>query len=210
MTDQAQATNTDTFEANQPEGSRAVRKTNHNTYSSTHIETNNISLHVLEPSEDAADGIVPFETPLMTKVGERLWQGGCRGSYPVPPFIDHVLSLYPWERYSGTENLETFVEVKMDDSVDEDYDLSGVEVLADWVNQKRELGNVLVHCQAGLNRSGLVVARSIMLDEGISAERAIARLRNLRSPEVLCNYVFERWLLAHDELSGPLAQRIPA
>jgi protein-tyrosine phosphatase len=51
----------------------------------------------------------------------------------------------------------------------------------------------LVHCQAGLNRSGVVVAYALMLN-GMSAAEAIARIRERRSPAVLCNPQFERWL----------------
>ncbi|HEY7821189.1 MAG TPA: dual specificity protein phosphatase family protein, partial [Acidimicrobiia bacterium] len=53
---------------------------------------------------------------------------------------------------------------------------------------------VLIRCQAGVNRSGLVSALVLMLD-GYRAEEAIALLRQRRSPVVLSNRHFERWLL---------------
>lgn len=53
---------------------------------------------------------------------------------------------------------------------------------------------VLIRCQAGVNRSGLVSALVLMLD-GYRAEEAIALLRQRRSPVVLSNRDFERWLL---------------
>jgi protein-tyrosine phosphatase len=61
---------------------------------------------------------------------------------------------------------------------------------------------VLVHCQAGLNRSGVVVARALMAD-GMSAVEAVSLIRERRSPACLCNPAFERWLSTVDQ-SGSL------
>ena len=60
----------------------------------------------------------------------------------------------------------------------------------DWCNGYR----VLVRCQAGVNRSGLVSALILML-EGYDASAAIDLLRARRSPVVLSNSSFESWLL---------------
>ena len=53
---------------------------------------------------------------------------------------------------------------------------------------------VLIRCQAGVNRSGLVSALVLMLD-GYSPQNAIGLLRQRRSPVVLSNRHFEAWLL---------------
>lgn len=53
---------------------------------------------------------------------------------------------------------------------------------------------VLIRCQAGVNRSGLVSALVLMI-EGYEATEAIALLRQRRSPVVLSNGHFEDWLL---------------
>jgi protein-tyrosine phosphatase len=50
-----------------------------------------------------------------------------------------------------------------------------------------------VHCQAGLNRSSLVVGRALMLG-GMTADDAIVLIRRKRSPACLSNPSFERWL----------------
>jgi protein-tyrosine phosphatase len=55
-------------------------------------------------------------------------------------------------------------------------------------------GKVLCHCQAGLNRSSLISGLALILD-GYEPEEAIRLLRTSRSPAVLCNGSFERWLL---------------
>ncbi len=54
-----------------------------------------------------------------------------------------------------------------------------------------------MHCQAGINRSGLVTALALV-EEGMKAVDAIALLRAKRSPAVLCNRAFEQWLLTRD------------
>ena len=60
---------------------------------------------------------------------------------------------------------------------------------AAWAGGER----VLVRCQAGVNRSGLVTTLILML-AGYQAGEAIALLRSRRSPMVLCNEDFESWL----------------
>lgn len=59
-----------------------------------------------------------------------------------------------------------------------------------WKNGKR----TLVRCQAGWNRSGLVMAL-ILIKEGMTASDAIALLRQNRSPYAICNKTFEDWLI---------------
>ncbi len=53
---------------------------------------------------------------------------------------------------------------------------------------------VLVHCHGGNNRSGLVVARTL-IEQGMSAEEAIERVRQGRGPTALSNQQFVEWLL---------------
>jgi len=65
------------------------------------------------------------------------------------------------------------------------------------VNEYKKHGVTLVHCQAGINRSGLVTALALV-EEGMKAVDAIALLRAKRSPAVLCNRAFEQWLLTRD------------
>lgn len=59
----------------------------------------------------------------------------------------------------------------------------------DWTNGKR----VLIRCQAGLNRSGLVTAL-VLMRAGYSAQEAIDRIRFLRDPQCLYNQGFVRFL----------------
>jgi len=56
--------------------------------------------------------------------------------------------------------------------------------------------NVLIRCQAGVNRSGLITAL-ILIIEGIEPAEAIELIRTKRSSVVLSNAHFENWLLKH-------------
>lgn len=146
----------------------------------------------------AVHGNKYFDVPYISKVYDDLWQGGCTTGLILPHFIDHVVSLYPWEKYKAKHDLQSELSVKMYDSLD-GPDPAQVRAIAEWINVARKSGVVLVHCQAGLNRSGLVTAAALML-EGMPAEEAITTLRNARSDAVLCNPVFAEWLRYFEEV----------
>ena len=134
-----------------------------------------------------------FSVPYISEIADNLWQGGCTNGLVLPDTFRHLVSLYPWESYSLRHELASALVVTMHDSADQDMDK--VPVIAAWVNACRKSGPVLVHCQAGLNRSSAVVALALML-EGTPAEVAIKTVRQKRSPACLCNPAFEEWLLA--------------
>ena len=139
----------------------------------------------------AYHGNTPFDVPFMSELDARLWQGGCQNGLILPKFIDVVVSLYPWEKYTIYHDAER-IEVTMYDSIDQTFEQ--VDDIARMVNRYRDDGkNVLVHCQAGLNRSSLVAARALMLD-GKSADTAINLIREKRSEACLCNPAFEAYL----------------
>jgi protein-tyrosine phosphatase len=130
--------------------------------------------------------------PFISQVTDTLWVGGCQSGLILPPHIKHIVSLYQWEQYRLHAYVESALTVKMYDSLD-GPDHEQVVAIARWVNLCQRTGPTLVHCQAGLNRSNLVAATSLML-LGTSAEAAIALLRAARSPAVLCNPTFSAWL----------------
>ena len=112
--------------------------------------------------------------------------------YPVKYSIDCV-STRIYDRRSDQMVLCTRFEDNQDDpsSIPPDEFLHS---LAEMVNILRRQSPVLVHCFAGLNRSGLICALAIMKEENLSAAEVITRLRDIRSPDVLTNSLFERWL----------------
>lgn len=65
-----------------------------------------------------------------------------------------------------------------------------VDLIAELLFQRKR---ILVHCHAGLNRSGLLCALA-MRARGVSADDAIASLRKFRDEYALCNPEFERYV----------------
>lgn len=141
----------------------------------------------------AIHGNMPFSAPFISKIADNLYMGGCRRGLLLPYHIRHVISLYPWESYRLHASVDTFHETLMYDAAAKP-DTDEVHSLAILVNECRESGPTLVHCQAGLNRSGLISAIALVLD-GMAPADAIALLREKRSPAVLCNPTFEQFVL---------------
>jgi protein-tyrosine phosphatase len=137
-----------------------------------------------------AHGNMPFDVPFISEVGRNLWQGGCTNGLVLPEIIKYVVSLYPWERYTVNHELKGELYYRAYDSVEQD--ISNLMVIADLVRNWRAEAPVLVHCQAGLNRSSVVAALVLIGDEVQTGAEAINLLREKRSPAVLCNPAFER------------------
>lgn len=140
-------------------------------------------------------GNMQFDVPYMSQITDNLWMGGCDPLLVLPPNIKHVISLYPWAQYRTNHTVSSRLEVMMLDSEDQEIDYYTMKRIVSWVRACEVDGPTLVHCQAGLNRSGLVVA-AFLLDQGKSGEEAINMLREARSPAVLCNKSFEDWVLS--------------
>jgi hypothetical protein len=141
----------------------------------------------------AREGNTPFECSLISQITDNLWQGGCEEGVSLGGLFQHVISLYPWERFNAGCELDSFVEVRLYDGPTVP-DPDQLYKLAQWINLCRSHGRTLVHCQAGLNRSGLLAGLSLVIAGMVPAE-AIRLLRSNRSPAVLCNKKFEAWLL---------------
>jgi hypothetical protein len=147
-----------------------------------------------------------FPHALWTEILPGLWQGGTddfdvagrpggRGQAPTKRHFDSVITLYgnangaDW----GIKEIRfPFYDGDMTD-FDPESDLKFLvdQAHADWKSGKR----VLIRCQAGLNRSGLVLALTL-IKEGFSPEEAIDLMREKRGPNAMCNPIFERWLLS--------------
>lgn len=140
----------------------------------------------------AREGNTPFSAPLLSQIDETFWQGGCIDGVSLNGTFKHVVSLYPWERFNPGCDLDSFTEVRL-------YDAGAIPdpeqlfSLARWINVCRKHGSTLVHCQAGLNRSGLLAGLALVLG-GMPAVDAIQLLRDKRCSAVLCNRTFANWL----------------
>lgn len=109
-----------------------------------------------------------------------------RGERP----FDLIVTLYadaqpaPW----GVEEIR----YGFPDAELEPADLARIQAIAAYAGARWQEGaRVLVRCQAGVNRSGLVLAL-ILMHIGWDVGRAVDHLRKARSPRVLSNADFER------------------
>ena len=76
-------------------------------------------------------------------------------------------------------------------------DMQQVIEVAAWAHGQWSAGRrVLIRCQAGLNRSGLITAL-VLLKAGWPVEEAIEHIRACRSSSALCNQEFVDWLSTH-------------
>jgi hypothetical protein len=140
---------------------------------------------------------------LWSEILPGLWMGGTAdkdelaASYPKahinPQHFDTVVTLYGYAKPVDWYVKELRLAFYDHHEVDLDHhDLRQVVNSAhrDWQQGKR----VLVRCQAGWNRSGLIMAL-ILIKDGLKPQEAIDLIRNKRSDRALCNRSFVNWLL---------------
>lgn len=138
--------------------------------------------------------------PNISPIRDNLYQGGVLvggAGLVLPPRFRHVVNLFGVGYFRELEPPVTSLVVDMADSHTQEMDL--VDTIADFVGVLCDDGPTLVHCQAGLNRSGVVVARVLMRKYGLTSDEAIQEVRDRRSSMALCNPMFEAWLRSHDD-----------
>lgn len=146
----------------------------------------------LDPNLD-----LPVLSKIITVNGGELWLGGAGVwnsrtlPYLLPRDFDYVVQLTKKEVFDIGPNTARKV-VDMRDTAEQGFE--EVDALATEIARRILLGQkVLVHCQVGMNRSGLVAAAA-MVKLGYHPGNAIAHLRASRSPVVLCNPSFEHYI----------------
>lgn len=78
------------------------------------------------------------------------------------------------------------------DSVFNDDDLETLHEAVVWAHRRWKAGKkVLIRCQAGLNRSGLITAL-VLVRDGMEPQEAISLIRRQRTAQCLNNRSFER------------------
>jgi hypothetical protein len=144
------------------------------------------------------------DPPLQSKILEGLYQGGTddeltvfRGNKrlatlnDVRPF-DSVVTLCAHSLPMGwlvKEFRYPFPDGPIDPAT-----IPEIEALAEWAYSMWKSGErVLIRCQAGMNRSSLLTALVLMRD-GKSVDEAIALIKERRSPYVLSNSHFVKYL----------------
>ena len=142
---------------------------------------------------------------LYSEIAKNLWQGGTaqyettyQGQKRLPAMndpklFDVVVTLNSYALPVGwlvKELRYGFADGPLDPQL-----IERVEEVADWAySEWKKDQRVLVRCEAGLNRSGLVNGLILMRD-GMSAENAIALIRKKRNRFALSNSAFEKYLL---------------
>ncbi len=117
--------------------------------------------------------------------------------------FDAVVTLYAWAQPVDWEVEE--LRYGFGDGALHGSDLHRVIRAAHWAHDRWQAGDkVLVRCQAGLNRSGLVTALVLLL-AGWEPADAIRHIRTQRSPHALFNRHFVRWLVT--EAPAIIAER---
>ena len=112
------------------------------------------------------------------------------------PF-DAIVTMYAWARPADWKVQEFRYGVP--DASITDIDLDRLRQAVDFGYDRWKQGDrVLVRCQAGLNRSGLVTAL-ILIKDGLKPAEAIARIRDIRGEDALFNRDFHNWLLTEGE-----------
>jgi protein tyrosine phosphatase len=146
-----------------------------------------------------------YLNPLWSQVLDGLWQGGTHdldvGKQLEVPMIttkefDTVITMYAY-----ANPVDWFVKEFRYGVWDSDIDKMDTEELldivrlahSDWKKGKK----VLIRCQAGWNRSGLITAL-VLIRDGMDAREAIDLIRKTRSDSVLCNRSFEKFLIEQD------------
>ena len=112
------------------------------------------------------------------------------------PF-DAIVTMYAWARPADWQ-IQEFRYGVPDASI-KDIDLDRLRQAVEFGYDRWKQGDrVLVRCQAGLNRSGLVTAL-IMIKDGLTPIEAINTIRDSRGPDALFNENFHAWLLKEGE-----------
>lgn len=139
-------------------------------------------------------------TTIITRLNDNLYFGGVLNGIPLPVKIKHLISAYPAAMYALGHPMRSMLFVPFPDTEDLSHiPAPGVLVgAAQWINACRYDAPTLVHCEGGLNRSALLVGLALVLN-GEDLSVTLHRLRERRSPDVLCNVAFEQWLVDNAE-----------
>lgn len=131
------------------------------------------------------------------KIDDNLFQGSSPGEFGG---YDHsqfkfIVNVAPWWEYQTSQE-QTVTKAYLFDSP-KIADKRLLVALADYVNAVRKIGPTLVHCQMGLNRSGLIVGLAL-IRAGMKPDAAVDLVRRRREG-ALFNLSFVSWLLEQEK-----------
>jgi hypothetical protein len=165
------------------------------------ISSQDEALELLETKIAPRSYTIDYPKDLWSEVLPGLWQGGTDDNDVFDQLEKPMITKKQFDlvvtAYSLANPVDWFVkELRFGfyDSDMRDFDPSDLQAIvrmahAEWKRGQR----VLIRCQAGMNRSGLIMAL-ILIREGYTAEDAIDLIRAKRSKHALFNGRFEKWL----------------
>ncbi len=131
--------------------------------------------------------------PAWTVIGDHLLLGA-HPADTMPPNVDAIANVDSFRFYDIPDGVLYLHFAYRDANVIPDS--TDLHIAARFLNDLRAAGKtVFIHCRLGLNRSALLTGL-VLIDEGYRAKDAIEMMRTLRSPYVLENTTFERYLLS--------------
>ena len=144
------------------------------------------------------------DVPLYSEILPALWQGGTEDDDNIyhgqkrlptmndPKPFDAVVSLCAYTQPVGWLTKEFrygFADGPVEPEVYQEC-----ERIADWAHSEWKLGSkVLIRCQAGLNRSGLITSL-VLLREGMDLAQIFELIRSKRGEFALSNKYFVEYL----------------
>lgn len=147
---------------------------------------------IIEPDDDSK-----FLYNDFTRITPNLWLGAVP-MVKVNPEIKFIISLVgEYDKDSHYRLFHPHQQIFTTHFQDSETTFPSVGLLhgvADLINRLRDEGQVLVHCMAGINRSGMVTALAL-IKSGMKPAEAVELLRSLRDRDVLSNRSFYKWIL---------------
>ena len=151
-----------------------------------------------------------YDEPTWSEILPNLWQGGTgeRDDFSETSYapratpevtakhFDFVATLYAWAKPADwfvREYRYGFYDGNLTDASLDELHAVAEMAHAEWKRGSR----VLIRCQAGWNRSGLVMAL-VLMKEGYTADDAIDLIRERRTKYALCNETFVEYLVGLD------------
>jgi len=144
-------------------------------------------------------------TSLYSEIAPNLFMGGTADEDVIHQVVaynkartdlpfDAIITMYAWANPADWRVQEFRYGIY--DSAIADIDLDRLKQAVEFGYNRWLSGDrVLVRCQAGLNRSGLVTAL-IMMSIGLDAETAIEQIRKNRADIALFNNNYVEWLMS--------------
>ena len=139
-------------------------------------------------------GVIYVDMPIISHIWGNFWVGGVEPYVILPGHFKYVVSLYDEDDFTIGHELSSRVFYKMVDSKGQNLDKVDDIARAAWGFGL--LGDTLIHCQAGMNRSALVMSRVLQMS-GLTPRESVDMIREKRSEACLNNPAFERWTIEH-------------